>query len=182
MRKLSLITAISFLAGSAITFANPNPYAGQQARDIKSMSAKDIDDLKMGRGMGLAKAAELNRYPGPSHALELGDKLALTQVQREAITASFDRMSRAAQAMGEKILASEQLLDQRFTHQHIDQTTLAQMTGQIAVMQGELRRIHLAAHLEMKSILTPQQIETYVTARGYAGTDTGNHTHSQPKH
>jgi Spy/CpxP family protein refolding chaperone len=182
MRKRSLVIAISLLAGSAISFANPNPYAGQQTRDIKSLSAKEIDDLKMGRGMGLAKAAELNRYPGPSHALELSDKLALTPAQSEAIKSSFERMSSAAKALGEKILASEQMLDQRFAHQHIDQATLAQMTGQIAVMQGELRRIHLAAHLEMKSILTPQQIETYVTARGYTGTDSGNHSHSQPKH
>ena len=36
--------------------------------------------------MGLALAAELNGYPGPSHVLELADKLELSAEQRAAFT------------------------------------------------------------------------------------------------
>ena len=36
-------------------------------------------DLRAGRGMGLALAAELNGYPGPAHVLELADKLDLAR-------------------------------------------------------------------------------------------------------
>ena len=36
------------------------PYAGMQTRQIKALSAEQIADLKAGRGMGLAMAAELN--------------------------------------------------------------------------------------------------------------------------
>ena len=35
------------------------PYAGQEQREIKTLSAADIDDLRNGRGWGLAKAAEV---------------------------------------------------------------------------------------------------------------------------
>jgi dienelactone hydrolase len=46
-----------------------------QARPIKAPSDQQIADLQAGRGMGLALPAELNGYPGPSHLLELSDKL-----------------------------------------------------------------------------------------------------------
>ena len=51
------------------------PYAGQQARTIKSLSKEDIAALLNGKGMGMAKAAELNGYPGPVHLLELVQQL-----------------------------------------------------------------------------------------------------------
>ena len=47
------------------------PYAGQQARAIKSLSDEDIAALLKGEGMGMAAAAELNGYPGPAHVLQL---------------------------------------------------------------------------------------------------------------
>jgi hypothetical protein len=58
------------------------PYAGLQARSIKALSAEQIADLKAGRGMSLALAAELNGYPGPRHVLELGEQLSLTELDR----------------------------------------------------------------------------------------------------
>ena len=58
------------------------PYAGMQTRSIKALSDQQIADLQAGRGMGLALAAELNGYPGPSHVLELADKLGLSADQR----------------------------------------------------------------------------------------------------
>ena len=46
-----------------------------------------VADLKAGRGMGLALAAELNGYPGPSHVLELADKLKLSAEDKAALVA-----------------------------------------------------------------------------------------------
>ncbi len=43
------------------TSAQPaSPYAGQETNEIKAFSPKEIHDLVLGRGMGLAKPAELN--------------------------------------------------------------------------------------------------------------------------
>ena len=57
------------------------PYAGMQQRSVKALSEQQIADLRAGKGMGLALAAELNGYPGPIHVLELGDQLNLSSVQ-----------------------------------------------------------------------------------------------------
>ena len=58
------------------------PYAGQQSREIKALSANQAQDILEGKGMELAKAAELNGYPGPMHVLELAQALQLNQEQR----------------------------------------------------------------------------------------------------
>ncbi len=58
--------------------SHDNPYAGQQSRDLKALSAQEIDDLVEGRGMGTSKAAELNHYPGPKHILDASRELQLT--------------------------------------------------------------------------------------------------------
>jgi hypothetical protein len=47
------------------------PHAGQQTRTIKALSDDEIAALCNGKGMGMAKAAELNGYPGPIHVLAL---------------------------------------------------------------------------------------------------------------
>ncbi len=39
--------------------------------------------------------------------------------------------------------------------------------GELAVLQGRLRAIHLAAHLETTSVLSPAQIARYGELRGY---------------
>ena len=61
------------------------PYAGQQARTIKALSDEDIAALRKGEGMGMAKAAELNGYPGPIHVLTLSSELKLTDSQRQQV-------------------------------------------------------------------------------------------------
>jgi hypothetical protein len=50
---------------------NAQPYAGQQSRAIKALSQDEVRQYLEGAGLGYAKAAELNRYPGPMHVLEL---------------------------------------------------------------------------------------------------------------
>ena len=54
------------------------PYDGMQHRAIKSLSDRDIQELRRGGGWGLALAAELNGMPGPAHLLELKDQIPLT--------------------------------------------------------------------------------------------------------
>src|SRR5690349_20851759 len=69
-----------------------SPYAGLETRPVKALSEQQIADLKAGRGMGLALAAELNGYPGPAHVLELADALGLSDEQRARTKALFDGM------------------------------------------------------------------------------------------
>src|SRR6516162_8953269 len=68
------------------------PYAGLEQRTIKALNDQQLSDLREGRGMGLALAAELNGYPGPLHVLELADQIELSGEQRERVRQLYDSM------------------------------------------------------------------------------------------
>src|ERR1700704_3559207 len=89
------------------------PYAGMQTRSIKALSDQQIADLEAGRGMGLALAAELNGYPGPSHVLELADKLGLSADQRAGVQRQFDSMKAEAVPLGSRLIEQESDLDKQ---------------------------------------------------------------------
>jgi hypothetical protein len=86
MSRYAVVLSFFALLGLFVTAAGqaPSPYAGQEGRPIKALSETEMRDLAEGRGMGLAKAAELNSYPGPLHVLELADRLELSEAQRAA--------------------------------------------------------------------------------------------------
>src|SRR5881296_2764430 len=104
----SLVAILAAVGASAQT---TSPYAGQEQRAIKALSDQEIRDLLEGRGMGLAKAAELNSYPGPLHVLQLADKLGLTDAQRTATESLYARMRDGVQPIGAKIIEAEKNLD-----------------------------------------------------------------------
>src|SRR5215831_750214 len=85
----------------------PSPYARQESRPIKTLSPQEVQDLLSGRGMGMAKPAELNRYPGPRHVLELADQLALSPAQRAETERIFEAMQAEASRIGAEIVARE---------------------------------------------------------------------------
>jgi Spy/CpxP family protein refolding chaperone len=153
-----------------------NPYAGQQTRSIKALSNEDIDALRKGEGMGLAKAAELNGYPGPGHVRALGKQLRLSDDQLAQITGIFHRMNAAAKSLGAKMIDREQALDQLFVKGEITPDRLAAETAAIGELNGRLRAVHLAAHLETRALLRPEQLALYQQLRGY-GESKGHHRH-----
>ena len=143
------------------------PYAGLQARPVKALSDQQIADLKAGRGMGLALAAELNGYPGPMHVLELAAPLGLGDEQRAKVAALFDAMKLEAVALGERLIAAETALDRQFADRTITASGLGEATRSIASLQGELRLAHLKYHLATLELLTPEQAARYSALRGY---------------
>lgn len=153
--------------GHAGDGAAATPYAGLEARAVKALSDQQVADLRAGRGMGLAVAAELNGYPGPLHVLQLADHLALTPDQRARTQALFDRMRAEAVPLGERIVAEETALDRLFAERRITPDALAAATARIGAAQGELRATHLRYHLAMMDLLTPDQVGRYIERRGY---------------
>src|SRR5262245_12308395 len=81
----ALLIVLAAPAGAQQHQRGHGPYAGMQHRGIKALSEQQIADLRAGKGMGLALAAELNGYPGPIHVLELGDRLELSAQQRQRL-------------------------------------------------------------------------------------------------
>jgi Spy/CpxP family protein refolding chaperone len=161
---LSLVVAAALFAGPVLA---DTPYAGQQGRSIKALSDDDLAALRKGEGMGLAKAAELNGYPGPVHVLQLAAQLGLTETQRRDVQAIFDRMSAAAKPLGAELIERERALDQLFAKGDISPNQLGAATAAIGELQGRLRAVHLAAHLETRALLNPDQVARYQQLRGY---------------
>src|SRR5690606_6134914 len=89
-------------------------YLGQEEREIKALSAGDIDAYLSGQGMGLARAAELNGYPGPAHVLELAAELGLSRDQLERTQALHASMRSRAVELGRQLVAEERNLDRLF--------------------------------------------------------------------
>lgn len=142
-------------------------YAGQENRAIKSLSDADIAAYTNGEGMGLAKIAELNGFPGPKHILENEAALDLSAEQKTEVQRSFQKMKEKAVALGKQIVEKEKELDELFRQNKIDGSLLQEKTQTIARLQGDLRSAHLEAHLEMKKLLSSPQVEKYNRLRGY---------------
>lgn len=177
--KTSLL-AVGFLIvlfTAHLAAAEKQPYAGQHLRPIKALSMKEISDYKKGAGLGLAKAAELNHYPGHIHLLEFADQLNLSQKQKTSIERFYRQMKTKAVSLGLKIVALEAELDALFATQKINNINLTKLVETIARYKGQLRTVHLSAHLQTRPLLSPQQLAHYDRLRGYGKTSHKNHPH-----
>jgi hypothetical protein len=174
MRR-TVIIALALLAAPTMA-ADASPYAGEETRAIKSLSADDIAELRRGGGWGLAKAAELNGMPGPAHLLDKADRLGLTPQQVADIEAIRDAMRAAAIETGTRLIDQEARLENRFQDRSIAEDTLRVAVSEIAASRGELRFIHLRAHLETLPLLSDHQVVMYNRLRGYGSDgDHGSH-------
>ena len=175
LRSLGLILSLAALPAAAQHgghhspggHGNASPYAGQQSRDIKALSDEEVKELLSGAGMGMAKAAELNRFPGPMHALELADRIGLSQDQRERLQALMLGHKKRARELGEEVVALERELDTLFARGRPTPAEVDRLAASIGEARGRLRSDHLKTHLLTTALLTPEQVDRYVKERGY---------------
>lgn len=103
----------------------------------------------------------------PSHTLDLSRDLGLSPHQRALTAAAFEGMKVETAAFGEEVIAGEVELDTLFSSRKVDPESLNRVVMKIATAQGKLRAAHLRYHLQMTSILTPEQVANYARFRGY---------------
>ena len=172
---------ILLVLNTATAFASNTPYKGEQLREIKSLSGIEIDKLLSGQGMGFAKAAELNHYPGPKHVLELADDLNLTSAQVSETTIIFDRMKIETIHLGRELVNGEAKLNKLFENSTVTSDVLENQLLEIGRVRAQLRGTHLKAHLAQRLVLTPHQLHQYDKLRGYSG-EKIDHSHSGQSH
>ncbi len=143
-------------------------YAGQEQRAIKALSDDEAKQYLSGAGMEYAKAAELNRYPGPMLVLELADKLKLSSEQRAQTTQLMGAHKAEARDLGRKVVAAERELDELFRSARANEAELAAKVRAAAAARGEYRLSHLDTHRRMRALLTDEQVVRYDALRGYA--------------
>jgi len=154
-----------------------SPYTGQEKQEIKTLSAEEIQGYLSGSGMGLAKAAELNHYPGPRHVLDLAEPLQLSEEQRQQTQIIFEDMRTEAIRLGQQLVDRERHLETLFAAGTISEAQLEQLVADLATIHGQLRAAHLRAHLTQRTILTPEQLRRYDELRGY---DVSSHPITHP--
>jgi Spy/CpxP family protein refolding chaperone len=169
-RCLLVVIAIALPAEARAQVHNhESPYAGLEDREIKALSADEIQGLLDGQGMSLALPAELNGLPGPRHVLDMSSELGLTEDQNRQVREIFEVMSQAARHLGARIVELERELDTAFAERTITEASLDAILQSLAVERARLRAVHLKAHLSLVPVLTDEQVRRYNRMRGYEG-------------
>ena len=163
---LAACAAVAFADGAGEQ-PTESSYAGQQSRSIKALSEDEISGLRNGHGMGMAKAVELNHYPGPRHVLDLAEQLKLSEFQVRAAESLYTEMKELAVALGEQIIAEEGALDSLCASGGISEDELETRLLRIGELRGQLRFSHMRAHLRMRQRLSEEQVRMYDELRGY---------------
>ncbi|MFB9069288.1 Spy/CpxP family protein refolding chaperone [Pseudofulvimonas gallinarii] len=178
---LMMLLAVSTTTAATET---PSTYAGEQTREIKALSPERVAGLLAGAGLGLAKAAELNRYPGPMHVLELAADLGLSDEQVEATRALRAEVVSNAKALGAELVAAETELDALFRSGEASTSRVDELVQSIGALEARLRAVHLNAHVAQRDVLTAEQVERYVQLRGYGDSHDhhGHHRHHNHHH
>jgi Spy/CpxP family protein refolding chaperone len=130
-----------------------------------------------GAGMGYARPAELNHFPGPMHVLELADQLKLTAAQRATTKELMDAHKAAARGIGAELVAAEREVEALFRDGKVDPSVLARAVRTKAAVEGEYRLSHLETHRRMRELLTDEQVARYDELRGYSAPAKAEHRH-----
>jgi Spy/CpxP family protein refolding chaperone len=170
--RSTIIAFIVVAVGSVPLYAQHHhmghsQYADQKQSHIPSITMDEFEQIQSGDGMGLAKPAELNHYPGPKHVLQLADSLGISEEQRLKIEAIRQNMADKAVALGMDYLHAEHELNELFSNEKATEKNVVEMTRKVEEKRAALRLAHLLAHVQTRSALTQEQIDEYDRLRGY---------------
>ena len=171
MHKLVLVLTFAAATQASAQHVHPqpsSPYRGEQAREIKALSADEQSAWLEGRGAGLAKAAELNGHPGPMHVLEHAGELGLSASQQQETRALLERHKAEVRRLGAELVEAERRLDELFKTRHATPAAVTELTQAIGQLQARIRASHLVTHIEQTRLLRADQVAAYDRLRGYA--------------
>ena len=172
---LSITVLAVWGVGSGGRVAGAAQAVARAQAPTRSLTPEEIRGLQEGEGMGLARAAEFNGYPGPSRILEAAraGQIEIYADQRQAIERILAAATSKAQALGLQILAQEAALEAGLRAGRMADADLSRQVEEIGQARAELRLTHLRAHLLATSLLRPEQIEEYYQFRGYVAPSSG---------
>lgn len=163
---LSLIQIAIWIV-SALYVSSQSVYADVRLQNLHGLSPQQIEGFKTGKGMGMAKPAEMNQFPGPRHVLDLAAELKLSAEQIQQTHQVFNRMQSDAKNLGLQLLEKEVEIEVLFSRNQVKSDELKQRLQEASRLQADLRFVHLNAHLQQQRIMTVEQIEQYDILRGY---------------
>lgn len=132
------------------------------------VSHDDVQAYLTAKGMGMARAAEIDGVPGPFHALAMAHELGLTPDQLARTQQVFDRMEARSSTIGRQIIEQERLLDQQLSDPRVSAVQREAALQRVGQLHRALRQVHQEAHAAQRSILSAQQITQYRELRTQA--------------
>ncbi len=166
MRYFSRLLILLMFSSLCIASIPPKRVSIEEV-DLISMSKAEVEGYLAGKGMGLAKIAELNGYPGPKHVMDLSKELQLSPAQVQRTQALYDSMLLDSKSLGVKLVKLERDLEAMFDNQSVNEEKLRGALNQIAAVKANIRYVHLNAHIQQEKILAPSQAAIYSQLRGY---------------
>jgi len=130
--KLSLIVFLVFGFSSVTVAVQESKYSGQEQRNIKALSQSKIEGYLTGKGMGLAKSAELNHFPGPKHVMELSQELSLSKLQIEETKKIYEAMKGKAIEYGQQLIIKEEEIEGLFSKDSVTPQVLERVLNESA--------------------------------------------------
>lgn len=119
--------------------------------------------------MGLAPPAELNGYPGPSHVVELADRIGLAPGQIAEARRQIEALKAETFPLGHKLIRQEAELDRLFSTKTVTPASLSEITRHRGD-PGRTARGAPEVHLSMLAVISPEQVARYGELRGYGST------------
>jgi Spy/CpxP family protein refolding chaperone len=164
MSAVAAIGALLTTASSVSWGQHEHGHAGGH-QAAEACSAEFDQVVGEGRGFGLAFAADQNGYPGPMHVLELKDRLKLTPDQEAKAQALMHAMFAESKPKSARLLEAEAKLRRLFADRTADDAAVRAAVAEVERARGEVRLVHLLAHLKTRDLLTEDQRRIYHEAR-----------------
>ena len=123
------------------------------------------ENVRDGRGFGMAFVADQQGYPGPLHVLELKDRLRLSREQEAKAQALLAAMFAESRPKSARLLDAEAKLRQLFTAGRPDEAAVRRAVAEVETARADVRLVHLLFHLKMRDALTDEQRRVYQEAR-----------------
>ncbi len=146
------------VAGSATTL---------DSASLRGVSADEIRGYTEGRALRFGRAAEKNHNPSPYYILKYKSELALFDEQLTPARAILERERAQASRLGKELLADEAKLETLLATPGSREDQVADLTREIARLEGEIRLVHLEADVAAKKLLNSSQQVQYDAVRSY---------------
>jgi Spy/CpxP family protein refolding chaperone len=123
------------------------------------------ENVRDGRGFGMAFVADQQGYPGPLHVLELKDRLRLSRDQEVKAQALLAAMFAESRPKSARLLDAEVKLRRLFATGRPDEAAVRTAVTEVEMARADVRLVHLMFHLKMRDALTDEQRRIYQEAR-----------------
>jgi Spy/CpxP family protein refolding chaperone len=171
LRPVTIVLSFTLAAGLAgVAFAQGSAHHGAPGGTPHHALAQTCEgafeeNVRDGRGFGMAFVADQQGYPGPLHVLELKDRLRLSRDQEAKAEGLLAAMYAESRPKSSRLLEAEAKLRRLFAASRPDEAAVRTAVGEVETARADVRLVHLLFHLKMRDALTDEQRHIYQDAR-----------------